>query len=92
MTDSGVVYSPQAASVLGKLEGNAVNRPLWNAVCDALDIILDDPGSAAARRVSLRTAAGTTVWKVPARSIDDWVVLWFPGENDEIFVAYVGPL
>jgi hypothetical protein len=92
MTDPGVVYSPQAASVLDKLEGNAVNRPLWNAVCDALDIILDDPGSAAARRVSLRTAAGTTVWKVPVRSVDDWVVLWFPGENDEIFVAYIGPL
>jgi hypothetical protein len=92
MTGPNVVYSPQAAAILDKLADNAADRPLWNAVCDALDVILDDPGSAQARRAALRTAVGTTVWKVPVRTVDDWVVLWFPGDDGTVCVAYIGSL
>jgi hypothetical protein len=91
----GPLYSPQAAAALDKLEADAAAGDLWNAVCDALDLILDRPGSAQARREALHTAAGTTIWKVPVRApreTDDWVVLWAYGEHGRILITYTGVL
>jgi len=84
-------YSAQASSALDSLE-NGANEKLLNAVCDAIDVICDHPGDRRARAEQLRTATGTPLWKVQARTpSDDWVVLWWPrAEFADIY--YIGPL
>jgi plasmid stabilization system protein ParE len=90
-----VVYSRQASETLDKIEADPEASHLWNALCDALDLIIDHPDSAQARRAALRTAAGTTVWYVTVRApreTDDWMVLWQHNEADQILIAYIGTL
>lgn len=84
--------SPEADAQLDALQLGP-DAELWNAVCDALDLIVDRPDSAEARREAIVTAAGRTIWMVPVRhsSLDDVVVLWAV-ENDIEYVLYVGPM
>ncbi|MGH3504798.1 MAG: hypothetical protein ACRDQA_28470 [Nocardioidaceae bacterium] len=97
MTEPGgaVVYSRQAGEALDKIEADPEATALWNALCDALDLIIDYPDSAQARRASLRTSTGTTVWHVTVRApreADDWAVLWQRGPSGQILIAYIGTL
>lgn len=95
MTEPDVGYSAQASEALDKVEADAESMELWNALCDALDLIIDHPGSAAARRHSLRTAAGTTVWRVVVRvprGDDEWSILWLRGPAGRTLIAFVGVL
>ena len=84
-------YSPQAAAAIDRLEASS-DIELYDAVCDAIDLICDHGDSAEARRQQYRTARGTPVWKVAVRTRrDDWVILWWPsGRDARIF--YVGEL
>lgn len=50
-----VVYSRQAGEAPDKIEADPVATALWNALCDALDLIIDHPDSAPTRRAALRT-------------------------------------
>lgn len=89
------VYSPQAAAAFDSLENDAGAAVLFTAVLDAVDLICDQPGSAAARRESLRTASGATVWRVPvrvAREAEDWCVLWIQDDGGRALIAFIGVL
>jgi len=85
------LLSQPAADALDELEaGN--DGELYDAVCDAIDLICDRGDSAEARREQLRTAAGTPLWKVAVRTRHaDWIVLWWPSGNDA-GIFYVGAL
>lgn len=90
-----VIYSPQAAQTLDGLEADPGSVDLWNALCDALDLIIDHPDSAPARRTALKTTAGTTVWHVSVRvprEADDWAILWHQDDTGQILIAYIGTL
>lgn len=90
-----VIYSRQANETLDKIEADPEATALWNALCDALDLIIDHPDSAQARRAGLRTAAGTTVWHVTVRApreTDDWSILWHHNDAGQILIAYIGAL
>jgi hypothetical protein len=90
-----VVYSRQASEALDTIETDPRATALWNALCDALDLIIDHPDSAQARRAALRTAAGSTVWHVSIRTpqeSDDWAILWQRNDAGQILIAYVGIL
>lgn len=93
--EPAVYYSGQAADALDKVEADPGAVELWNALCDALDLIIDHPDSAPARRDALRTTAGTTVWRgtvrVP-RETDDWAILWHHDETGRILIAFIGRL
>lgn len=85
------LYSNQALKALDQVENDPLADALWNALCDAIDLITDHPGSAAARRIALRTVAGTAVWQVSVRTrADDWRILWHQTENDEVLIAFIG--
>lgn len=98
MTESDpdrVLYSRQASEALDTIETDPEATALWNAICDALDLIIDQPGSAPARRTALRTAAGSTVWHVTVRApheSDDWAILWQHNDAGQILIAYIGTL
>lgn len=90
-----VYYSDQAAETLDKVEADPGSLDLWNALCDTLELIIDHPDSAPARRDALRTATGTTVWRVTVRvprETDDWTVLWHHDETGRILIAFIGQL
>jgi hypothetical protein len=87
-------YSQQASAALDRLETTA-SDPLWNAICGAIDLIFDHPGSAEARRESLRTENKTAVWRVTVRvpgEDDDWVILWQGDGSETPVIAYIGHL
>ena len=84
-------FAPDAERVLEHLEDNDPDAA--DAVWDVIEMVAADPGSALARRRSLRTLGGHTVWAVPIPMISDepWLLLWQQQTPDEILVAYVGP-
>jgi hypothetical protein len=85
-------YGEHVTPVLDKIEHDPTRRALWNAICDAIDLVCDHPDSAEARREALRLPSGTTVWQVPIHCYiedDDWVLLWFPDGGDAV-ITYVG--
>ena len=87
-------YSPQAAEQLDRLAADPATGSLYDAVCDAIDLICDHPRSAEARRESLRTQAGNTVWRVPVRYFRDeesWLLLWQP-LGEEALIACIGTM
>jgi hypothetical protein len=87
-------YEAEVFPILDKIESDPGRRPLWNPICDAIDLVCDHPESAEARREALRLPSGATVWQVPIRcrvEDDDWVLLWFPDGHDAV-IAYVGSL
>lgn len=95
MTGPVVYYSGQAAEALDKIETDPEAADLWNALCDTLDLIIDHPDSAAARRGALRTATGTTVRRVTLRvprESDDWSILWHHDDAGRILIAFIGRL
>lgn len=83
-------YSKDAAASLDLLEATA-DDDLWNAVCDALDLIAEHADRPEARRESLRTTRGNTVWRIPVRSrnTDGWCVLW-TSQGEVSYIIYVG--
>ena len=85
-------YSPEASAQLDKLELGP-DEELWNAVCAAIDLLVDRPDSPEARREALLTAGGNTVWRVPVRhsTMDDYCVLWAL-RSDVEYVLFVGPM
>jgi hypothetical protein len=88
-----LLFSPEAAEVLNRLEKDPSCDRLVDAIWDVLDHITEDPGSAQARHRALRTAGGHPVWLVPVRGYYDdeaWVVLWQP-RGDDALIAYIGP-
>jgi hypothetical protein len=85
-------YGPYVLPVLDKIEHDADRRPLWDAICDAIDLVCDRPESAEARREAIRLPSGATVWQVPIRchlEDDDWVLLW-QQNGDNAVISYVG--
>ena len=90
-----VYYSGQAVEAVDKIEADPEALDLWNGICDCLDLILDHPDSAPARRDALRTATGTTVWRVTVRvpcEVDIWAILWHQDDTGRILIAFVGRL
>jgi len=85
-------FSPDAERVLDELEKEE-RYDLLDSIWDVVDILEQHPDSAVARRRSLRTLRGHTVWLVPIpiRYDDDrWVILWQP-QGDDVLIPYVGP-
>lgn len=85
------LYSAQAAEAIETLE-SGTDTALYDAVCDAIDLVCDHGDSAEARREQLRTTQGNPVWKIALRTREtDWVLLWWPaGPDAQIY--YIGPL
>jgi hypothetical protein len=85
------VYGTEADQALKNLEGSTDPRELhiYEAVCDALDLICDHGDLAEARRQQLRTSRGDAVWRVQVRGTT-WVILWWPAET-EARIYYIGP-
>jgi hypothetical protein len=86
------VYGDHVVLVLDKIEHDPGRRALWNAICDAIDLVCDHPESAEARREAIRLPSGATLWQVPIRCYvedDDWVLLWHQ-DGDDAVISYVG--
>lgn len=86
-------YSPDAERVLDELEEDPANDRLVDAIWDTIDLITEHPESASARRRSLRSVKGHSMWLVPVPNRhpeNPWVVLWQP-RGDEALIAYIGP-
>lgn len=85
------VYTPETAKVLDEIETDPARADLRDAICDAIDLICDHPGSAGARRNALGDLTGRLLWAVSARTrTEDWLVLWHP-VDDEVLIAHLGP-
>jgi plasmid stabilization system protein ParE len=85
-------YGEHVSLILDKIENDSSRRALWNAICDAIDLVCDHPDSAEVHREAIRLPSGATVWQVPIRCSvedDDWVLLWYPDGEDAV-IAYVG--
>jgi hypothetical protein len=85
-------YGEHVLPVLDKVENDPSRRALWNAICDAIDLVCDYPDGAEARREAIRLPSGATLWQVPVHckvEDDDWVLLWHPDGGDAVIV-YVG--
>ena len=85
-------YGKHVIVALDKIEFDPSRRALWNAICDAIDLVCDRPDGAQARREALRLPSGKTVWQVPIRRFledDDWVLLWYL-DGAEAVIVYVG--
>lgn len=85
-------YGEHVLPALDKVENDTSRRALWNAICDAIDLVCDNPESAEARREAIRLPSGATVWQVSIRCYledDDWVLVWRP-EGDDAVIVYVG--
>lgn len=85
-------YGEHVVPVLDKIENDPSRRALWNAICDAIDLVCDKPESAEAHREAIRLDSGATVWQVPIHchlEDDDWVLLWNQ-DGDEAVISYVG--
>lgn len=68
-------YSRDAAEALDRAQVSA-SELLWEALCDVLDLIFEQPDSAEARRQQLRHA-DRILWKVDVRNDDLlYCVLW----------------
>jgi len=66
---------------------------LWDAICDAIDLICDHPEAGEARRYMWRRRDGGPVWQVRLRNTgedDNWIVLWYL-EGGDAQVVYIGP-
>jgi hypothetical protein len=87
------IFSEDAARVLDQLEKDPETYCLFDATWDCIDLIVDQPASAAVRRRLLRTPGGHSVWMVPIpvhHNDDRWVVLWQP-QGDDVYIPYIGP-
>jgi hypothetical protein len=85
-------YGEHVVPVLDAIEADPGRHVLWNAICDAIDLVCDRTDSAEARREAIRLPSGATVWQVPIRcpmEDNDWVLLWYPDDKDAVIV-YVG--
>jgi hypothetical protein len=68
-----------AEGVWEAVEKSYVDLRLYNAICDAIDLVCDRPGSAEARHSSAITVSGERVWIVPVRGHnEDWKLIWRP--------------
>lgn len=77
-------------STLDDLELGSDAR-LVDAVYDAIDLILDRPESAEARRGLVHSRGGRPVWIVPvSASLHEWSVMWWQDGSVAVF-AYAGP-
>jgi len=47
-------YEEHADAILDKIQHDPSRQALWNAICDAIDLICDHPDSAEARREAVR--------------------------------------
>lgn len=87
-------YGELADSALDKVEHDPARKELWNALCDAIDLICDHPGSKDARFEQVRLYdTKLVVWMVPVRcrtEDDDWVVMW-QQDGDVAVIPYIGP-
>jgi hypothetical protein len=87
------IFSQHVGYVLDKLERDAKYDYLLEAIWDVIEFVTENPTDAFARRRSLRTAKGHTVWMVPipVRHLGEtWVLLWHIDGND-VRIPYVGP-
>jgi hypothetical protein len=87
-----VWFSPDAERVLDELEKEE-RYDLIDSIWDIVDVLEQHPGSAVARRRSLRTLRGHTVWLVPipiCYEDDRWVILW-QSRGDDVLIPYIGP-
>ena len=85
-------YGEHVLPILDKIENDPTRHALWNAICNAIDLICDHPDSAEARREAIRMPSGRTVWQVPIRCYvedENWVLLWRP-EGPDATIVYVG--
>jgi hypothetical protein len=85
-------YGEHVVPELDKIENDSSRRPLWNAICDAIDLVCDHPESAEARREAILLPSGVTLWQVPIRCYvedDDWVLLWH-ADGDDAVISYLG--
>jgi len=87
-------YGENVVEVLDKIEYDPGRKALWNAICDAIDLVCDQPDSAEARKDGLALpSSGTKMWMVPIRCSvedDDWVLVWFR-EADTAIIQYIDP-
>lgn len=87
-------YRPQVVQILDEIEEDPDRRPLWNAICDAIDLVCDRPTSEDAKREAVRHVFDIdAVWQVPIRCYiedENWVMLWYPDGKDAV-ILYIGP-
>lgn len=90
MTAPSFRYTREARRALDGLEASASDR-LWNRLCDAIDLILDHPGSREARAEELRGREDKVVWKVDVfDQHDDWAILWHEDDRGAVVIAWIG--
>lgn len=83
-------YGKDARKALDRLEVEAPDR-LWDALCEAIELIVTRPDSREARADELRDRAGGAVWKVDVFDRgDDWAVLWHRNDAGLVVIAWIG--
>jgi hypothetical protein len=86
-------YASEVMIQLEKVEQDSSRSSVWDAICDAIDLVCDHPESVGARRYMWRRRDGGPVWQVLLKSTgedDDWIVLWYQ-EGGEANIVYIGP-
>jgi hypothetical protein len=87
-------YGEGVNEQLDAIEFDDSRRPLWEAIVDAINEILDHPESARSKEHLIITSTGGLVWRVPLRvpsERNDHSVLWGYSKEGLPVIAYVGP-
>ena len=80
------------AKIMDEIEADSLRVDLWDALCDAIDLVCDHPESAAARKEAWRGAQGEAVWGVPVRTrTETWRLIWRP-EGNHVRLEHFVPL
>lgn len=90
MTAAAFRYEREAAATIDRLHADASDS-LWAKLCAAVDTIVDEPSTRAARAEELRGRGGKAVWKVDVFDDGDhWALLWHHDANDVVVLAWIG--
>lgn len=84
-----LLFSPEAADVLTRLEADEAERRCAARLNTALDLLETDPGDVRNRRRRFSTIG---LWGIAVVCGDDeWLILWEPRDNDAVVVHHIVP-
>lgn len=87
-------YGEGVSEQLDEIEKDPDRRLLWEAIVDAVNLVFDEPHSARANEILMRTSFGDDVRGIPLRVPSEdanYSVLWGFDETGEPVIVYVGP-
>lgn len=84
-----LLFSPEAAESLTRIENDANQRRCAGRLNTALDLLEVDPGDSRNRRRRFNTIG---LWGITVHCEDeDWLILWEPRPDDTAIVHHIIP-